>query len=171
MALKDKLKKIKVLVCDVDGVLTDGKIIYDSEGRETKNFHVQDGLGLVMMRKLGFKLAVISARPSKVATQRAKELRFDFAYIGVDSKIKAYEDLVKKLRVRDEAICFIGDDLPDLRVLKRAGLAVAVTNAVDDIKKAADYVTTKAGGEGAVREVIDLILKNQGLWDKVLQES
>jgi len=170
MSMKFKIKKIKAVVCDVDGVLTDGKIIYDSDGRETKNFNVQDGLGLVVLRKMGFKLAVISARYSKVSTQRAKELRFDHVYIGVEPKITAYEDLLKKLKLKDEQVCFIGDDLTDLPVLKRAGLAVAVDNAVGDVKKAADYVTKKSGGDGAVREVADLILKTQGLWARVLKK-
>jgi 3-deoxy-D-manno-octulosonate 8-phosphate phosphatase (KDO 8-P phosphatase) len=170
MALKKKIKKIKAFVCDVDGVLTDGKIIYDSSGREIKNFHVQDGLGIGALRKMGFKLAIISSRDSKVVAPRAKELRIDYSYVGVDPKMKAYEDLLKKLKMKDEEVCFVGDDLADLRIMQRAGLSIAVANAVPDIKRAAHYVTKKSGGDGAVREVAELILKGQGLWPKFLKQ-
>ena len=168
--MKSRLKKIKLLICDVDGVLTDGKIIYDSKGTELKNFNVQDGLGLVLLKKFGFHVAIISARASKVAAFRAKDLKIDHVYTGVHPKINAYAQLIKKLKVNDNAVCFIGDDLPDVGILKRAGFAVAVANAVEDVKKVAHYTTKRLGGEGAVREVIDLILKAQGLWPKVLKQ-
>jgi 3-deoxy-D-manno-octulosonate 8-phosphate phosphatase (KDO 8-P phosphatase) len=170
VALKDRVRKIKAVVFDVDGVLTDGKIIYDSEGREIKNFNVQDGLGMGALRKMGLKLAIISSRNSKVVAPRAKELRIDHTYVGVDPKIKAYEDLLKKLKMKDEQICFIGDDLADLRVMQRVGVAIAPANAVGEIKKASHYVTKKSGGEGAVREAAELILKGQGLWSKFLRQ-
>ncbi len=169
MALQDKIKKIKVVVCDVDGVLTDGRIIYDSDGREIKNFDVQDGLGLGALRKMGIQLAIISSRDSKVVAPRAAELRVDHVYVGVEPKMKAYEDLLKKLKMKDEHVCFIGDDLADLRILERVGFPVAVANAVKDIKKVAAYVTKKSGGRGAVRETAELILKTQGLWSKFLK--
>jgi 3-deoxy-D-manno-octulosonate 8-phosphate phosphatase (KDO 8-P phosphatase) len=170
VALSDKIKKIKAVVCDVDGVLTEGKIIYDSEGREIKNFNVQDGMGLGALRKMGFKLAIISSRNSKVVAPRAKELKFHHTYVGVEPKLKAYTDLLKKLNMKDEELCFIGDDLADLRIMERVGLAVAVANAVPEIKKVAHYVTKKYGGDGAVRESAELILKGQGLWAKFLKD-
>jgi len=170
MALKDRIKKIKVVVCDVDGVLTDGKIIYDSAGREIKNFNVQDGMGLGALRKMGLKLAIISSRNSKVVAPRAKELRIDHVYIGVDPKIKAYEDLLKKLKIKADQVCFIGDDLADLRAMQRSGLAIAPANAVAEVKKIAHYVTKKSGGDGAVREAAELILKGQGLWSVFLKQ-
>jgi 3-deoxy-D-manno-octulosonate 8-phosphate phosphatase (KDO 8-P phosphatase) len=168
--VKSKIKKIKAVVCDVDGVLTDGRIIYDSDGRELKNFNVQDGLGLSALRKMGLKLAIISSRESKVVEPRAKELKIDFTYVGVEPKMKAYDDLLKKLKMKDEDVCFIGDDLADLRVMERVGFAVAPSNAVQDIKNVADYVTKKSGGKGAVRETAELILKTQGLWSKFLKQ-
>jgi 3-deoxy-D-manno-octulosonate 8-phosphate phosphatase (KDO 8-P phosphatase) len=171
VALKNRIKKIRAVVCDVDGVLTDGKIIYGSQGDEIKNFNVQDGLGLGALRKMGFKLAIISSRKSKVVAPRAKELRIDHVYVGVEPKMKAYEDLLKKIKMDDEEICFIGDDLADLRIMQRVGLAIAPANAVEDIKKVAHYITGKRGGDGAVREAAELILKSKGLWAKVLKES
>lgn len=170
MSLQAKAKKIKLLICDVDGVLTDGKIIYDSKGTELKNFNVQDGLGLVLLKKLGFQTAIISARESKVVKFRADDLKIDYVYVGVHPKVNAYVQLTKKLKINDNAVCFIGDDLPDLGVLKRVGLAVAVANATDDVKKVAHYTTKRCGGEGAVREVIDLILKAQGFWSEILKK-
>jgi 3-deoxy-D-manno-octulosonate 8-phosphate phosphatase (KDO 8-P phosphatase) len=169
--MDDRLKKIKVLAMDVDGVLTDGKIIYDSEGRETKNFHVQDGLGIVIMRNLGYRTAIISSRASKVSQVRAEDLRIEKTYIGVYPKTKAYEDMVREFGVSHEEVCFVGDDLADLPIFKRAGFAVAVANAVEDIKLNAHYVTVRNGGDGAVREVVDMILKAQGQWQLVLEQT
>ncbi len=170
MSVQAKAKKIKLFICDVDGVLTDGKIIYDSKGNELKNFNVQDGLGLVLLKKLGFHVAIISARASKVVAFRAKDLKIDHVYMDVLPKIKAYTQLIKKLKIHDSAVCFIGDDLPDIGILKRVGFAVAVANAVEDVKKAAHYTTKRLGGEGAVREIVDMILKAQGLWPEILKK-
>lgn len=169
MGVEAQAKKIKLIICDVDGVLTDGRIIYDSTGRELKNFDVQDGLGIVLLKKCGLQTAIISARESRVVAQRAKELKIDHVFTGVFPKISAYEQLVKKLKVRDNEVCFIGDDLPDLAILKRVGLAVAVFNAVDEVKKVAHYTARKRGGNGAVREVAEKILKAQGFWPKILK--
>lgn len=166
---KAALKKITVVALDVDGVLTDGRIIYDSTGRETKVFDVQDGLAIVLMRRLGFKLAIISARASKTITVRAKDLGIDRVYMDAYPKRKAYEAMLKAFKVRDENVCFVGDDLVDIPLLKRAGFAVAVRNACPEARRAADYVTRKTGGRGAVREVIELILKSQGRWAEILR--
>lgn len=170
MNVSARARKIKLVICDVDGVLTDGKIIYDSNGRELKNFNVQDGLGLVLLRNCGIQSAIISARESKVVAHRAKELKIEHVFVGVSPKVAAYEQLIRKLKRTDEEVCFIGDDLTDLGVMKRVGLAVAVSNAVVEIKKAAHVITRKHGGEGAVREVTELILKSQGFWPKILKE-
>ena len=170
MSAAIKARKIKLVICDVDGVLSDGKIVFDSMGRELKNFNVQDGLGLVLLKNFGIQSAIISARESKVVAHRAKELKIDHVFVGVSPKVSAYDQLIKKLKLRDEEVCFIGDDLTDLFVMKRVGLAVAVSNAVDEIKKVAHLTTRKHGGEGAVREVTDLILKSQGFWPKVLRD-
>ncbi len=156
------LKKIKILILDVDGVLTDGGIIIDSNGVETKRFNVQDGLGLIVWKKCGFKSAIISARQSAVVAHRASDLEIDKVFVGVYPKINAYETILKEWNVKDEEVCFIGDDLPDLGILKRVGFSVAVDNAVFEVKSIVDYVSSKKGGEGAVREIIDLILRDQG---------
>ena len=163
-----KLKKIKVFAVDVDGVLTNGEIILDHQGKEIKVFDVQDGLGLVILKRLGFKTAIISARFAPAVTARAKDLKFDKVYQDAYPKLAAYQQLLKELRASDDEVCFIGDDIPDIEVLKRVGFAAAVSNAIKEVKDVADYVTRKEGGCGAVREVIEMILRAHGLWEKVL---
>ena len=158
------LKKVKVIAMDVDGVMTDGRIIYDGNGQELKFFDVQDGYAIVKARKQGLKTAVISARSCPAVTARTTDLKFDKVYLDIYPKISAYEDLLKALDVKDGEVCFIGDDLPDVAILKRVGLAVAVKNAAPEVKKFADFVTKHEGGRGAVREVIEKILKAQNKW-------
>lgn len=160
--LQERLKKIKVLILDVDGVLTDGGIIIDSTGVETKRFDVQDGLGLMLWKKAGYKSAIISARPSGVVAHRANDLKMDRYFVGVSSKIHAYEELLKEWHLKDEEVCFVGDDLTDLGLLRRVGFAASVANGVFEAKSIAHYVSSKKGGDGAVREIIELILKGQG---------
>ena len=164
--MKDKINKIKVLALDVDGVLTDGKIIVDNKGNELKNFDVQDGFGIVFFKKAGFKTAIISARSTKAVSIRAKDLGIDKIYQNAYPKLKAYKKMLRDFKVNDEEVCFIGDDLPDLPVLEKVGFAATVPNAVQEVKQAADYITHKTGGAGAVRELIELILKTQGKWIK-----
>ncbi len=160
--------KIKVLALDVDGVLSDGKIIVDNHGGEIKNFDVQDGFGMVLLRRAGFKIVIITARNSKPVDFRAKDLKIDKVYQDASPKIEYYKQMLKELEVCDEEVCFIGDYLPDLTVLRQVGFSVTVLNAVEEIKKEAHYITRKSGGNGAVREVIELILKTQGKWDEIL---
>ncbi|MBF0488994.1 MAG: HAD-IIIA family hydrolase [Candidatus Omnitrophica bacterium] len=160
--MHNQLQKIKVLIVDVDGVLTDGGIIMDANGVETKRFNVQDGLGLILWKKCGYKSAIISARQSAVVAHRASDLKIDKVFVGVIPKLGAYEALLKEWQVKDEDVCFIGDDLPDLEILKRVGFSVSVDNAVFEVKSIVHYVSRKKGGEGAVREIIELILKAQG---------
>lgn len=169
MTVLQRLKKIRLLICDVDGVLTDGKIIYDAKGVESKNFHVQDGLGLALLKQNGLKTAIISARASDVVAHRAKDLSIEHVYTGAFPKMNAYVALIKDLNINDEQVCFVGDDLPDLAVMKRVGFAVAVANATVEIKKVAHYTTRRFGGDGAVREVVEKILKAQGIWSKILR--
>src|SRR3989338_7648592 len=168
--MKEKLKKIKVLVMDVDGVLTDSGIIVDSKGGEIKKFNVLDGFGIVIAQKAGLKTAIITARLSKPVGHRAKDLRINKVYQNAFPKSIAYEKMLKEFSVKDNEVCFIGDDVPDLNILKRVGFAVTVPNAASGIKKHADYITQRRGGEGAVREVIELILAAQGKWQKILQD-
>lgn len=166
--MNDKIKKIKLLAMDVDGVLTDGRIICDSDGREIRNFDVHDGYGLIMFKRVGLKTAIITAKAAKPVDIRAKDLRVDKVYQDAYPKINFYRQMLQDLSVTDEEVCFVGDDLPDLQILKHVGFAVAVANAVAEIKKVADYITQKSGGHGAVREVVELILKTQGKWEEAM---
>ena len=167
--LASKIKKIKCLIVDVDGILTDGKIIIDHQGQETKEFDVQDGFGLVLIRRAGFKTAILSARSASCVTARAKDLNFDMICQDAQPKVSKYEEILKAFHLKDDEVCFIGDDLPDLQVLKRVGFSVSVPNGRDEVKRAVDYVTKNYGGSGAVRETVELILKTQDLWTKVLK--
>ena len=169
-ALKTKLNKIKILVMDVDGVLTDGKIVVDAQGKELKFFDVQDGFGLVLLREAGIMTAILSARSSPAVTARAQDLKIDKICQDAYPKLNVYQQLIRELDCTDEQVCFMGDDLPDLPVLKRAGFAVVVPNAVAELKKVAHYITAQRGGAGAVREVVELILKAQGKWKNIVAQ-
>ncbi len=165
-----RLKQVKLLLLDVDGVLTDGHIVFDSNGRELKFFDVQDGFGLVIFKRSGFKVAIISAKSAPAVSKRMKDLRIDKVYQNAYPKLKVYQRLLKEFRLTDKEICFVCDDLPDLAVLKRVGAKVAVPHAAAEIKKHAHYITKKSGGHGAVREIVELILKTQGKWQKCIKE-
>ena len=167
--LRARLRQIKVFISDVDGVLTDGRIIVDGNGIETKFFDVQDGFGLVFLKQCDIKTVLITARPSPVVEWRAKELQIDRLFM-VYPKMSAYETLKQEFGVSDAQCCFVGDDVADLTIMKKAGLAVAVKNAVFEVKQAAHFITEKCGGYGAAREVIEMILKAQGKWETALYE-
>lgn len=158
----DRAKRITLLILDVDGVLTDGKIYYGNHGDVLQKFDVQDGMGMYLWYQAGMKSVIISGRRSKIIPRRAKEMRIGRVFQGVENKEKAYEAVLRKWDKRDEETCFIGDDLIDLPLLRRVGLAVAVPNAVREIRESADYVTRRSGGDGAVREIVDLLLKAKG---------
>ncbi len=165
----EKIKKIKLLILDVDGVLTDGRIIYDSKGRDSKFFDVHDGLGVYLLRRSGIKTILITAKGSKTIKPRAKDMRVEEYYEDVFPKTKVLDKILNKHNVAKEEICFIGDDLVDLSIMKAVGFPAAVANASQDIKDASCYVTQKSGGRGAVREVAELILKIQGRWDEAVR--
>lgn len=167
--LAARVQKITTLVLDVDGVLTDGRIIYADYGDELKQFNVQDGAGLVFWKRVGLKFAIITSRKSRLVKRRANELHADFLAQKALIKLPVYEQLLKRWHLKDEQICAVGDDLMELPMLTRVGLAVAVANAVDEVKKVSHYVTRCSGGHGAVREVIEGILKAKGLWNQVLE--
>ena len=164
--LHSRLKRIKLLLCDVDGVLTDGSVFIGG-ATEFKRFNIQDGLGLVLWRRAGRKTGWVSARPSAATKQRARELKIDFLIQQTDrhSKVAAVQQLLAQNRLSWDEVCFVGDDIVDLGPLRRAGVAVAVANAVREARAVAHLVTRAAGGHGAVREVVELILKAQGQWD------
>lgn len=168
--LEERAKKIKLLILDVDGVLTDGRIIYDNFGDEFKCFNVQDGLGFALLHASGIKAVIITAKKSKPVLRRAREMGVARVYQNAWQKVKVYDRVLKKFRLQDSEVCFIGDDLIDVPVLKRVGLAVAVANGVSEVKDCAHYITQKEGGRGAVREIIELILKSQNLWHKLLDK-
>ncbi len=161
----DKIKKIRLLILDIDGVMTDGHIIYSIYGDELKFFDVQDGFGITLLNKAGIKSVIITAKKSRIVKLRARDMKIAKAYQGYYDKLKAFNHAIRKFKVKPEEVCFIGDDLIDLPVLRRVGLAVAVPNAVEEVRQHAHLVTSKAGGHGGVRELCDLILKSQGKWD------
>lgn len=166
MDIRERAKKIKLLLLDIDGVLTDGRIIIDSSGREAKNFNVNDGLGIFLLRRAGLNCAFITAKVSRVVKIRARHLGIDKIYEN-HYKIESLGPIKRRFSVTEEEICFIGDDLIDMPILKRAGFAVSVPNASEEVKETAHYVTKAEGGKGAVREICELLLKAQGKWEEV----
>ncbi|MEI6863647.1 MAG: HAD hydrolase family protein [Candidatus Omnitrophota bacterium] len=166
-AVLDRAKRVKLLIIDIDGVMTDGRIIYSIYGDELKFFDVTDGLGISLLRAAGIPSVIITAKKSRIVTLRARDMRVAKAYQGYLNKLIPFENILKRFKVAPEEICFVGDDLIDIPVLKRVGFAVAVPNAVDETKSSVHYVTSKMGGRGAVREVCDMILKSQGKWEEV----
>ena len=160
---------------DVDGVLTDGRVYLqefpDGEALELKAFHSQDGAGMKLARLGGLRTGVISGRDSAALTRRARENGIEFVYQGRDEKLPAYEEILRSAEASDEEVAYIGDDLPDLPVLQRVGFAIAVANAVREVKDSAHFVTEKHGGEGAVREAIEFILKAQRKWITVYPKA
>lgn len=167
-SVERKAASIEAIIFDVDGVLTSGAIVYGPDG-EWKIFNVQDGHGFKMAARAGLKLGVLTGRSSAVVDRRMKELGVEFYEQGAMHKGEALPRLLAKMGVNAERACYVGDDVIDLPPMRMAGLAVAVANAVDEVKAAADLVTQKKGGEGAAREVIELVMKARGLWDGVMK--
>ncbi|MBN2120971.1 MAG: HAD-IIIA family hydrolase [Candidatus Omnitrophica bacterium] len=159
----EKLKKIKLLILDVDGVLTEGSIIYDDRARELKVFNVKDGLGVFLLKQAGIKSVILSARSSKVVKRRAKDMHIVDVFAGYP-KEQYLDRIMQKYKVGFDEVCFIGDDLIDIEVAKKVGLSVAVADACRELKGAADFITEHKGGQGAVREIVEMLLKAQGLW-------
>lgn len=164
-----KFSRVKLFLCDVDGVLTNATV-FIGDGREFKEFHIQDGLGLRLLQGQGIKVGWISNRPSTATQQRAEELKIDFVHQDKGSKVEAIEAILKRAGCTWADVCYVGDDVVDLGALKRAGAAVAVANAIDEVKDLADYVTRAEGGKGAIREVVVLILKAQNKWQRLVLE-
>ncbi len=158
-----KAKKIKLLICDVDGVLTDGGLYFDKDGNELKRFYSQDGYGLKTIIKHGIEVAIISARNSPAVTSRMENLGIKYYYQGQQNKTIALNKLATKLKLTLDEIAYIGDDIIDLAIMTKVGWAIAVNNAIDSIKPYANYITKKNGGNGAVREVCDMLLKSKNI--------
>jgi 3-deoxy-D-manno-octulosonate 8-phosphate phosphatase (KDO 8-P phosphatase) len=170
-SIRQRAKRVKLFLCDVDGVLTDGSIFIGGE-REFKRFNIRDGLGLVLARRAGLKVGWVSARPSLATKLRAEELKIDFLVQQGDttSKTAAIEQLLAQEKLNWNETCFVGDDIIDLGPLTRAGLAVAVGDAVPEAKAAAHFVTKAVGGRGAVREAVELILRAQKKWQPFIKQ-
>ncbi|MFO0900981.1 MAG: HAD hydrolase family protein [Pirellulales bacterium] len=167
--LEDRLQAVRLVLSDVDGVLTDGGVVYDNQGIETKRFHIQDGLGIRLWQRAGLRFGVVTSRNSHIVMVRCAELGIELVRQGIDKKLPAVRQLVAELGFTPEQVCYIGDDLPDLPVIRWAGLGVAVANATTEVREAAHHVTRLPGGEGAVREALELILRTQRRWDELLR--
>jgi 3-deoxy-D-manno-octulosonate 8-phosphate phosphatase (KDO 8-P phosphatase) len=167
-SLEEIAKHIKLLILDVDGVLTDGSIILDNDGNEYKSFHVRDGHGIKMLIRAGIQVAIITGRHSRVVERRAQELGITEVFQKCFDKKIAYKKLSQQYSLADKEIAYIGDDIVDAPIMALAGLPVALADAGEETKKYAIMVTKNRGGRGAVREVADFILKAQGLWEKIL---
>jgi len=164
-----RLERVAIFLCDVDGVLTDAAV-YVSGGQELKRFNIQDGLGLVALRKSGIKVGWVSSRPSEATAHRAADLKIDFLHQSKGSKVTAIEEILARTGLDWDRVCYAGDDIVDLGPLKRAGVAVAVANAVPEVLAAAHYVTRAPGGQGAVREIAEMILKAQDKWQQLIAD-
>lgn len=165
--LFERAKKIRMLVLDVDGVLSNGYIIIDDQGKELKQFHIHDGLGIVVLQEMGIEVAIISGRKNRLVTHRMQQLGITKIYQGHSNKIIPYETLKADSQLMDEQIAYMGDDLIDIPLFKRVGLAITVPNAIPLAKEQAHYQTTHSGGQGAVREVCELLMEAQGTLAKL----
>ncbi len=174
-ALARRAKKIRVLLMDVDGVLTDGRIWLfsrsDGTASEIKGFSAYDGAGLKLARAAGLRTGLITGRESSAVSQRARECEIEFVYMKRATKLSAYEEILQATGASDAEVAYVGDDLPDLPLIERVGFAAAVANAAPEVKRAAHYVTSRSGGDGAVREVIELIVKAQGKWTEAASDA
>jgi len=167
-ALHKRARRIKLLIMDVDGVLTDGRVWLqswpDGSAMEIKGFHSQNGVRLKLARAAGLRTGLITGRESAAVTRRARECEIEFVLQGRAEKVPAYEEFLRRTGFEENEVAYVGDDLPDIPVMRRVGLAVAVANAAPEVKKAAHFVTTRAGGDGAVSQVVELLLQAQGRW-------
>ena len=174
-ALKKRAARISLLLMDVDGTMTSGGVTLlsrpDGTALEIKTFDAHDGQGLTLARTAGIRTGCITGRESAALMQRAKEMRMDYVYMKIALKIPAYEEILRKAGVEDSAVAYVGDDLPDLPILNRVGLAVAVGDAVREVKQAAHFTTKALAGHGAIREAIELILKSKGIWEEMIDKA
>jgi 3-deoxy-D-manno-octulosonate 8-phosphate phosphatase (KDO 8-P phosphatase) len=174
-ALKKRAAQIKLLLMDVDGTMTDGSVTLlsqtDGTALEIKTFDAHDGQGLTLAQTAGLRTGCITGRESAALLRRAQEMRMEFIYMKQPLKMPAYEDILRKARVTDSVVAYIGDDLPDIPVMRRAGLAIAVGDAVPEVKEAAHYTTKALAGHGAVRETVELLLESKGIWAEMLDKA
>ena len=174
-ALKKRASQIKLLLMDVDGTMTDGGVTLlsqpDGSALEIKTFDAHDGQGLTLAHSAGIRTGCITGRESAALMRRAHEMKMEFIYMKIPLKIPAYEEILRKAELPDSAVAFVGDDLPDIPLLRRVGLAVAVGDAVSEVKEISHYTTKALAGHGAVREAIELILKSKGIWEEMIDKA
>lgn len=170
MSLTAKASRIRLMLFDVDGVLTTGEVVMHGDGSESKGFHVRDGAGIVWAQRAGLAVGLLSARSSGATAHRAAQLAVRIVEQGVKSKLAAYEKIVRDARVEDAEVAYMGDDLLDLQVLARVGLSAAPADAAPEVRERVDWVSAAGGGRGAVRELVELVLKAQQRWDDVLRQ-
>jgi 3-deoxy-D-manno-octulosonate 8-phosphate phosphatase (KDO 8-P phosphatase) len=174
-ALKKRAAKIKILLMDVDGTMTDGGVILlsqlDGSALEIKSFDAHDGQGLTLAATAGLRTGCITGRESSALLRRAQEMKMEFVYMKQPLKMPAYEDILRITGASDAEVAYVGDDLPDIPLMGRAGLAVAVGDAVPEVKKAAHYTTKAFAGRGAIREAVELVLKSKGIWDAMIDKA
>ena len=171
MSIQAKASHIKLLLFDVDGVLTDGKILLHPDGTESKQFDIKDGTGLVWAQRAGLKVGVLSARSSTATAQRAAQLGITIVHQGVASKVRAYDAILRQQGLSDAEVAYMGDDVLDLPVLARAGLSAAPSNAVEEVRTRVDYVSRASGGAGAARDFVELVLKAQDRWNGLIDHE
>jgi 3-deoxy-D-manno-octulosonate 8-phosphate phosphatase (KDO 8-P phosphatase) len=169
-SVERRASRIKLLLMDCDGVLTNGELLLMGNGEEQKSFNVRDGLGLELWRQAGLKSGIISGRRAAAVERRAQELRIDYLRQGSQDKLSDFQSLLKLSGINDNEVAFIGDDLNDIPLLRQAELAIAVGDAAQEVKQVAHYVTKVSGGEGAVREAIEFILRAQGRWNELIDK-
>jgi 3-deoxy-D-manno-octulosonate 8-phosphate phosphatase (KDO 8-P phosphatase) len=168
VSIELKASRIKLLLFDVDGVLTDGTVLIHSDGSESKPFFIRDGIAMVWAQRAGLKVGLLSARTSPTTPHRAAQLGITLVYHGVSSKLDTYERILADERLKDAEVAYMGDDVVDLAVLGRAGLAAAPADAVPEVRAIADWVSTEPAGRGAVRELIELVLRHQNRWQDIV---
>jgi len=166
--MDDKLKAVRLLLLDVDGVLTDGRIIINDAGEETKTFNVRDGHGLKMLQRAGVRIGIITGRHSRVVAHRMRELGIDLVVQGAKDKLLPFRQMLEELSLSPEQVAYVGDDIVDLPILLRVGFSASVADGCVDVRQRVDFVSAFAGGHGAVREICELLLKAQGQWESVM---
>ncbi len=167
--MEAKLAKIKLLLLDVDGVMTDGRIIYDNQGNELKAFDVKDGHGLKMLQRAGINIGIITGRKSELVAKRAAELGIEILYQKALNKLDPYREILAEQGLTDEQVAYVGDDVVDLPILRRVGFSATVADAVPEVLPLVDYVASRPGGRGAVREICDLLIKASGQWERLTE--
>jgi 3-deoxy-D-manno-octulosonate 8-phosphate phosphatase (KDO 8-P phosphatase) len=170
MNLQQRMQAIELVLCDVDGVLTDGGIVFNNQGIETKRFHIRDGLGIRLWQRAGRRFGLVTARSSHIVQVRAAELEIDIVRQGFEDKLPAVASLLRELRLTPQQVCYLGDDLPDLPVVRYVGLGVSVADGCAELRAAAHHTTLARGGDGAVRELLEQLLKVQKRWEDLIQK-